>query len=105
MGSGGAISSPGYPSKYMSDLSCVHEIKVDSGKFIKLTFDKFELEANDNCDYDFVEIIDELETKKEKYCGSNLPPPFTSSKNWLKLKFKTDSSVEKTGFLCTYEAV
>lgn len=39
------------------------------------------------------------------FCGSAVPAPFLSTRNFLTVKFVTDGSVERTGFNATYTIV
>lgn len=39
------------------------------------------------------------------FCGSRVPAPFLSTRNFLTLKFVTDNYVERMGFNVTYTTV
>lgn len=39
------------------------------------------------------------------FCGSTVPAPFLSTRNFLTVTFVTDSSVERAGFNATYTIV
>jgi len=59
------------------------------------------------CVYDFIEIFDGNRsdaTTLGKFCGSNKPAPIRSSTNQLLLKFVSDQSVTRSGFVATYTA-
>ena len=59
------------------------------------------------CVYDYIEIFDGNQsdaTKIGRFCGSNKPTPIRSSTNELFLKFVTDSSITRSGFVASYTA-
>ena len=76
---------------------------VASGKRIKLTFKKFNIEAHSNCAYDYVKVS--FGSEEEKYCGSNKPDPIISTGNTLNITFHSDYSVIRNGFKATWKAV
>lgn len=101
----GLIQSPNYPDEYKSNKECVWSIKTSSNYQVALRFHSFELEANENCAYDFIEIRDggqETAPLLGKFCGSKLPTELHSSGNELWLRFVSDGSVEKGGFSASY---
>ena len=53
----------------------------------------------------YLQIYDGMSTEDAlvgTYCGSDVPPAFTSSSNALYVVFHTDVSVTHTGFNATY---
>ena len=63
---------------------------------IHITFEAFELESNTRCSYDYVEISHG--TYSQKFCGSSIPNPITSSGRTMTVRFHTDFSVSYSGF-------
>ena len=63
----------------------------------------------DNYSYDWVEIYDGGNSSStligRKLCGHKLPPPILSSTNEILIKFKSDNTVERTGYKIRAEAV
>ena len=59
------------------------------------------------CVYDYVEIFDGQgtdDTSLGKFCGNTKPAPLRSSTNVLLMKFVSDQSIARTGFVSTYTA-
>lgn len=70
---------------------------------VSLRFERFDLEADQFCSYDSLEIYDgptdtEDPLLGQVYCGDNMPPDLTSSGPSLTVVFSTDDSVTATGF-------
>ncbi|XP_059901037.1 cubilin [Gadus macrocephalus] len=107
--SGGAISSPRYPSNYAPDLNCSWIITAQEPfNHVTLSFTDLDLErVNSNCSHDAVEVLDGNNYEAPsigRYCGSELPHPVTSFSNALVVNFVSDHSVSKKGFRATYTA-
>ena len=118
-GAGTTIQSRNYPSDYPNShnkVCIVHslmwqlrnlcfylqewQLRGSNGGDIRLTFQAFNLEycANDCC-YDYIEIS--YESFSQRYCGTSVPGPFTSSST-ITVRFRTDGSVTKSGFSATW---
>lgn len=109
----GVIKSPYYPNPYPASRTCIYEIIQPPGKAIKLTFQDMDIESGwrSRCNYDYLEVHDgdsENSTQIGTYCGTNssVPQfPIISTHNYLWLKFKTDSTNHRRGFMATYEII
>ena len=102
------ILSPNYPDDYGPDIDCSILIEFPENQSVQLQFQYFELEKR-NCKYDYLEIVDNWndsistgnksdDSQIIRKCGTDIPSPFTSKGNKVKLRFKTDSSVFEKGF-------
>eukprot|EP00112_Aurelia_sp_Birch-Aquarium-sp1_P014017 Seg3.11 transcript_id=Seg3.11/GoldUCD/mRNA.D3Y31 product=Fibrillin-1 protein_id=Seg3.11/GoldUCD/D3Y31 len=106
----GRIMSPHFEDGYYPDsTSCTWIINLDDAKKkLKLTFNSFELETSEGCEFDYVEIYDGREDKSDnlmgRFCGSVIPSSLNSSGNSFLIKFKSDGSVSKKGFDISYQA-
>lgn len=103
----GEIRSMNYPDTYPPKLDCISKILAREGQVVRLLFDHIDVEHHSDCNYDFIEIRDgELATSKVlgKFCGDLPPRNFTSSGPAMWVKFHSDSSVSKSGFLAHYTA-
>ena len=71
-----------------------------NGQAFNLSFEYFNLQTpqNDEC-VDYVKISNG--TNSQKFCGSYIPGPFTSTGGNVTLEFKTDSSGNEGGFEAT----
>lgn len=95
------ITSPLYPDFYPILKNCVWEIVAPSKYNVFLNFSYFDLEG-DICSYDYLAIYSKFEDNRLKrigtFCGSDIPPVIKSERNILRLEFKSDKSIQKTGF-------
>uniref|UniRef100_UPI00358F3720 tolloid-like protein 2 isoform X2 n=1 Tax=Myxine glutinosa TaxID=7769 RepID=UPI00358F3720 len=97
----GTITSPGWPKEYPTNKHCVWQVAAPTQYRISLQFEFFELEGNDVCKYDYVEIRSGSPPDAKvhgKFCGTELPEIITSQNNNLRLEFKSDTSISKKGF-------
>ncbi|XP_077483788.1 cubilin-like [Amblyomma americanum] len=105
----GELTSPRYPSVYPRNRHCNYTIQVPPGNVIKLAVQTFDVENDENCNYDYLEISEPARngstSRIGRYCGSSPPPLITSAYNQLRLVFHTDHSNEHHGFMANYTAV
>uniref|UniRef100_A0A8C5K7S6 Metalloendopeptidase n=1 Tax=Jaculus jaculus TaxID=51337 RepID=A0A8C5K7S6_JACJA len=97
----GTITSPGWPKEYPPSKNCVWQVVAPMQYRISLQFEAFELEGNDVCKYDFVEVRSGLSPDARlhgKFCGSETPEVITSQSNNMRVEFKSDNTVSKRGF-------
>ena len=47
----GRIFSPNYPGDYPSNIDCSWVIQVEAGSVVRLSFGRFELEPESDCEY------------------------------------------------------
>jgi len=101
---GGEIVSMGFGNAgYGNREVCAWSVSAEPGQFIRLTFVSFDVEDHDTCSYDRLTIYDggnDMEPSVT-YCGSQLPPTFTSVGDHVMLVFITDASVTAAGFRIT----
>ncbi|XP_069600291.1 tolloid-like protein 1 isoform X1 [Ranitomeya imitator] len=97
----GTITTPAWPKEYPSNKNCVWQVVAPSQYRISVKFDYFELEGNEVCKYDFVEIRSGLSSDSKlhgKFCGTEVPEVITSQYNNMRIEFKSDNTVSKKGF-------
>ncbi|CAG9771064.1 unnamed protein product [Ceutorhynchus assimilis] len=93
---------------YSPMTSCDWFIIGNEGYNIKLTFKAFDLENEEECSYDFVEVFDGLDsggTSFGKFCGNQTSQDLTSTQEGMVLKFRTDDRIAGRGFILEYEIV
>lgn len=87
---------------YPANTECIWEIRADPGYHIGLAFyDRFFLEASDNCTKDYVEVFDFVENDWKslgRKCGRDPPQPFNSTAEKMKVIFRSDQSSGGDGF-------
>ncbi|UYV64840.1 BMP1 [Cordylochernes scorpioides] len=104
----GEISTPNFPEFYPAKKECAWLFTTTPGHRIKLVFTSFELEPHPECAYDHIEALDgagEQAPSLGRFCGSKLPHPLLASANKMYLIFKSDSSVQRKGFLAAHRTV
>ncbi|XP_043331142.1 deleted in malignant brain tumors 1 protein isoform X12 [Cervus canadensis] len=102
----GNFSSPFYPGYYPNNANCVWEIQVNPGYLINLGFDSLQLETHSSCSYDYVEILNgplSSNASVRRICRYTREI-FTSHSNRLTVRFRSDSSVQNTGFSAWYNS-
>ncbi|XP_055588097.1 tolloid-like protein 1 isoform X2 [Uranotaenia lowii] len=107
----GTILSPSFPNEYPINKECVWEIIAPAQHKITLNFTHFDLEGNtfyqaSECEYDSVTVYSKLGEDNLKrhgvYCGTKIPPSVTSDGNALRVEFKSDKTIQKSGFAAIY---
>ncbi|XP_061178089.1 cubilin-like [Saccostrea echinata] len=101
----GVVTSPNFPSPYNHRSECVWTITVPAGDTITLTFTTIDIEFDTTCGYDFVEVRDgpnEMSPLFNKFCGTTLPAPLTTTGNVMFIRFSSDASQTGQGFRATW---
>ncbi|XP_070564553.1 cubilin-like [Ptychodera flava] len=101
-GPSGRIMSPYHPSPYPHNSDCTWTITVAASKAIKITFSEFNMED----DYDFLYIGEGhsvgMDTVAE-LTGDALPKEMIVDSHVAWIRFKSDLSIDATGFILNYE--
>ncbi|KAM4610158.1 suppressor of tumorigenicity 14 protein homolog [Polymixia lowei] len=99
----GSFTSPLFPSYYPPRVTCVWDIQVPKGNFVKVQFTEFSLsepgQNSNQCPKDYVEV------NSQRLCG-NKPGStvITSRSNTVVVRFKSDSTYVDRGFSAEFEA-
>ncbi|XP_074645969.1 neuropilin and tolloid-like protein 1 [Tubulanus polymorphus] len=100
------FTSPNYPLNYSNKTECISLLVAPKGHTLLLDWrDHFELEASEDCKFDFLEIRNGpygYSPLIGRYCGTNFPGPINSKTRYLWLRFVSDDSVEWKGFKAVY---
>ncbi|XP_047229438.1 bone morphogenetic protein 1-like isoform X3 [Girardinichthys multiradiatus] len=97
----GSFTTPGWPKEYPHNKNCVWQLVAPIQYRITLVFDGFEIEGNDVCKYDYVEVRSGLNSDSKshgRFCGAEKPDVITSLQNNLRIEFKSDNTMSKRGF-------
>ncbi|CAG2114454.1 unnamed protein product, partial [Medioppia subpectinata] len=98
----GIIQTPNYPKNYGNEDTCVWDIEVPKGKYVKLDFDDtFAINAaNDICaeDYLLVSQSGDFDTDVQRFCGNQKPDVIISDSNRMLIKFNSNSVNTGKGF-------
>ncbi|KAJ8282899.1 hypothetical protein COCON_G00054180 [Conger conger] len=106
----GSVKTPNWPeSNYPAGISCSWHITVEPNMLIEVKFDKFDMEADSYCRYDYVAFFNGGETDDSrrigKYCGDIVPENIITNGNELLVQFVSDLSVTSDGFRATYSSI
>lgn len=106
----GTITSPSFPDFYPMSKECVWEIIAPEQYRITINFTHFDLEGNNyhqqECDYDSLSIYSKLDEDNVKkhgiFCGSRMLPLVTSEGNAMRIEFRSDNTIQKSGFAAVF---
>lgn len=95
---------------YPVSKDCTWEIVAPEQYRITLNFTHFDLEGNhfhqQECDYDSLSVYSKLEDNMLKrhgvFCGERMPPLVTSEGNVMRIEFRSDNTVQKSGFAAVF---
>nr|XP_003701332.1 PREDICTED: bone morphogenetic protein 1 isoform X1 [Megachile rotundata] len=93
---------------YDHRTDCDWAIEAPPGKNVHLTFVTFQLESENECNYDFVEVYSGLDTSGllyGRYCGNSNTTDFISINEALLVRFRTDDTISNKGFMAFFVAV
>ncbi|XP_029008026.1 ovochymase-2 [Betta splendens] len=103
-GTGGTVSSMGYPGSYNNKARCQWNIQVPTGKLVHLQFHNFSLEETQMCLNDKVSLSDRI-GNLGTHCSHEPPQDLVSEGNRLHISFSSNDKVVDTGFTATWRAV
>ncbi|XP_015793831.1 dorsal-ventral patterning tolloid-like protein 1 [Tetranychus urticae] len=95
-------------SNYDKKEDCDWIIEAPDGYRVRLRFLTFEIEAENDCSYDYVEIFDGYDTSSRligRYCGNTLPPEVLSTNEYLLVRFHSDDTQHNKGFSIVYHGL
>uniref|UniRef100_A0A6Q2YQL3 Procollagen C-endopeptidase enhancer a n=1 Tax=Esox lucius TaxID=8010 RepID=A0A6Q2YQL3_ESOLU len=106
----GEIKTPNWPDKnYPAGISCSWLITVEPDQVIQVKFDKFDVESDSYCRFDYVAFFNGGEKDDSrrigKYCGVVSPEPIVTFGNVLLVQFVSDLSVTSDGFMASYTSI
>lgn len=96
--------------KYAHDSRCAWLIVTNSSQVLNITFTRFNLEASNECRFDWLQIHDGRSSSAYpigRFCGGSLPKGgnIISTHNALYLWFRSDNTTSSDGFELTWEAI
>uniref|UniRef100_A0A673KM48 Procollagen C-endopeptidase enhancer 2-like n=2 Tax=Sinocyclocheilus rhinocerous TaxID=307959 RepID=A0A673KM48_9TELE len=106
----GTIKTPNWPeNNYPAGISCSWLITVEPEMVIEVKFDKFDLESDTYCRFDYVAFFNSGEKDDSrrigKYCGDTAPQNIITNSNVLLVQFVSDLSVTSDGFMASYTSI
>ncbi|XP_048475964.1 procollagen C-endopeptidase enhancer 1-like [Rhincodon typus] len=104
----GSFKTPNWPEKeYPTGISCSWHIVGRPNEVIELKFEKFAVESDNYCRYDYVVVFNgdrsDESLQAGKFCGDERPSPIVSQGNEMLVQFVSDLSVTSDGFLAKYD--
>uniref|UniRef100_A0A4W5QU30 Procollagen C-endopeptidase enhancer 2b n=1 Tax=Hucho hucho TaxID=62062 RepID=A0A4W5QU30_9TELE len=105
-GDSGVIGSPGYPGVYPPNTKCVWRITVPEGKVVVLSFRFIDLESDNLCRYDYVDVYSGHVSGQRlgRFCGTFRPGALVSTGNKMLIQMVSDANTAGSGFLAVYSA-
>ncbi|XP_023438358.2 CUB domain-containing protein 2 [Dasypus novemcinctus] len=102
-GLSGALTSPEYPNNYPNSVECRWVIRASGAAAVKLVFVDFQVEASEECTYDYVAVLGGAgPARRHHYCGGTRPPTLVSLGHELQVVFKSDFNIAGRGFKAHY---
>lgn len=89
----------------MHDLSAV---QVPEGNVVMLSFRIFDMEADSQCRYDYLDVyngLSNLVQKLGRFCGTFRPGALISTSNTMMLEMVTDGETQSRGFVAYFNGV
>ncbi|KAL9960141.1 hypothetical protein ACROYT_G033552 [Oculina patagonica] len=99
------LSSPGHPANYQPNMDCYYSVRIPYGMALKITFYEFDVEFDQYCRYDYLEIINDEGMSFGKYCGEINNKEINVTGMLAQLQFHSDSDTQKGGFLLLFSFV
>lgn len=96
--------------QYEADSRCDWVLQApDFGQSVRVWFEDFELEAQPDCEFDYVEIYDGEEgfegDRRGRWCGKRQPAAIVSSMESLLVRFRSDGEHSAKGWVLNYVLV
>ncbi|XP_033954738.1 procollagen C-endopeptidase enhancer a [Pseudochaenichthys georgianus] len=101
----GFVGSEGFPSFYKPNSKCTWRITVPEGTVVMLTFRIFDLEADSQCRYDYLDVYNgqsNLVQKLGRFCGTFRPGALISTTNSMMLEMGSDEATQGRGFVAYF---
>lgn len=106
----GTITSPSYPDVYPKSKHCLWEIVAPPFHRIILNFTHFDIEGSkyrwQECSYDSVRVYSKIRKNVINdfgtFCGTRIPKIIMSEKNHIRLEFKSDQTIQRSGFFAKF---
>ncbi|KAI9579071.1 hypothetical protein GQX74_014688 [Glossina fuscipes] len=103
------LSHPSYGSKsYRYNMLCDWHITADSDKSVEIKVVDFELEYDESCEPDYLEIIEEPGYYRKSYgrfCGAGKPSIIKSCSDSITVRFITNESFNFKGFKMEFKSI
>lgn len=102
------FNSPGYPSFYPNNATCLWKIVAKEGWHVQLTIIDLNIENSKHCEFDSVTIYDgegETAIPIKKLCGVIPPEAVRSVSNIVTILMTSDETVNGKGFRIKYKMV
>ncbi|XP_069315914.1 deleted in malignant brain tumors 1 protein-like [Eulemur rufifrons] len=98
----GRFSSPFYPGNYPNNAQCTWDIEVKYNYRVTVIFSNVQLEGG--CNYDYIQVFDGPYYSSPliaRLCDGS-SGSFTSSSNFMSIRFVSDGSITRRGFQAEY---
>lgn len=69
-GTGGKLASPNYPSNYVNNMDHRNHLVAPKSTKIVIRFSHLDIEPQESCLYDYIEIVDSSTKNRTRFCGN-----------------------------------
>ncbi|XP_067144358.1 uncharacterized protein [Centruroides vittatus] len=103
----GRLTSVNFPAHYTSNMHYVMKIESNPASRIVINLDHLEVEWQEDCLYDYLEITERLDERGKRFCGSVIDEKsnYVSEQSVVYLVFHSDYSMTGSGFVLRWESV
>ncbi|XP_077974871.1 uncharacterized protein LOC120330220 [Styela clava] len=94
-----------FDTNYPGNANCVFHLRGTGAERLRISFTEFDIEKHARCNFDSLEVFNGPTIGSppvRKLCGYEVPSPFETNGNVATLRFTSDRTLHKTGFILQF---